>query len=74
MLTQNYYLSGKAEGGPTQILHVLGRTVEQTAELGRLLGFLPETILVCCWPREADEYPVIEITPSAKLVIWPGRN
>lgn len=68
------YLSGKAKDGQTQILHVSNRTVEQTAQLAELLGFDEKTVLIALWLPDFNDRPVFEITPSVRVVLWPGRD
>ena len=68
------YLSGKANGGQTQILHVSGRSVEQTAQLAELLGFEEKTVLIALWLPDFNDRPTSEITPSVRVVLWPGRQ
>lgn len=51
-MKQDYYLSG-ISNFTTRRFRVFGRTVEETAQLGRLLGLDPKTVIVGVW---SDEY------------------
>lgn len=67
-----YYLSGRTDG-TTQVFQVHNRTVEQTAELGRLLGLEEATIIVALWPKDSTHVDFYDLTSSVRLALWPGR-
>lgn len=68
-----YYLSGRSNG-LTQVFRVRGRTVEQTAELGRLLGLDEATIIVALWPKDSEIREFLELSDKVQFAIWPGRS
>jgi len=53
-MKQDLYLSG-VNNFRTRRFRVLNRDVEETAQLGRLLGLEPKTIIVAGWKDEYND-------------------
>jgi hypothetical protein len=61
-----YYLSGRANNR-TQSFKVSGKSVEQTAQLGRDMGLDPETIIVCLCVEIVYNHPWRFISNSLSI-------
>lgn len=72
-MKQDHYLSGVSVS-ETHRFRVFGRTVEETAQLGRLLGFKPETILVAIWINQYEYGMTVTYVTNDVFQLHPQRD